>query len=45
MCWSDTANTAKAILGRLKALQVAAAAAAVDGIPDSTAANLSALSL
>ena len=43
MCWSETAKTAKAILGRLRALQVAAAAAAVDGIDSAAAANLSAL--
>lgn len=32
MCWSETAKTAKAIRGRLKALHVAAAMAAVDGM-------------
>lgn len=31
MCWSETAKTARAMRGRLKALQVATAAAAVDG--------------
>lgn len=34
MCWSETARTARAIRGRLKALQVAAAAAAGDGTAD-----------
>ena len=35
MCWSETAKTARAIRGRLNALQVATAAAAVDGTDSS----------